>query len=201
MITLITLLYADSPAVCDDPPAPDLLSFAVKALCFLIGSGVLVWIIQLIFSSGKYCKTVDRIEADVKGVTSKVETLINAFNCLVTELRAAKIIKGIKPLFAAGSPQNITETGKKVLTDCGLISFIETNKSDLIKKIESAKPQTNYDIEKQSIDLIMSYIDDPRINTVKDYSYQHAEFALATILTAGGLYLRNLYMKEKGLAP
>jgi len=140
----------------------------LKWLSFFLGTGVLIFLLRLIFFSGKYCKTIDSLEDENSEINKKLDTLINCFNRL---------------------------TGKAMLDDSSLKSFIDDNKDELIKSVESRKPQTNYDAEAASRSVMISLSGDPRLNKVKDYAFQNGK-DLTMMLMAAGIYLRDLVLSK-----
>jgi hypothetical protein len=172
----------------------------LKWLSFFIGSGVLIYVFRLIFSSGKYCKTIEALEKEGSESSKKLDSLILSFNRLISKLENIKNISGLGDIyFKTASPNTLTEIGVKMLNDSGLRNFIDTNKTELIKKAKEHKSPTNYDIEQISRDIMLSLRDDPRINTTKEYAFQNGK-DLTLMLMASGLYLRDLVISEQQTA-
>ncbi|MEN6414369.1 MAG: hypothetical protein ABFC84_16650 [Veillonellales bacterium] len=170
---------------------------ALKWLSFFIGSGVLIFIARLIFSGGKYCKTVDALEKDTSEANKKLDTLIFSFNRLISKLENFKELRGLDDIFfKTTSPKNLTDLGKQMLQESGLVAFITSNKQELIQKVKSSNPQTDYDVEQKSMDVMTSLSGDQRLNTIKDYAFKNGK-DLILMLMASGIYLRDIIISEK----
>lgn len=168
----------------------------LKYLSFFIGSGVLIFVARLIFTSGKYCKTIDALEKENTEINRKIDTLILSFNRLISKLEGVKNLSGLDDIyFKTSSPKNLTEVGIKMLNESGLKDFIDANKDELIKKVESNKPQTNYDIEQSAINAMLPLAGDTRLNKIKEYVFQNGK-DLTMMLIASGIYLRDLIISK-----
>lgn len=168
----------------------------LKWLSLFVGSGILIYLITLAFTSGKYCKTIDHIETSQKDISKKLDALINSFNCLVTELRSKKLIENVCTLFASASPKALTDKGREVLDNSGLKKFVEDNVDELKKRILDKNLKTSYDIDVESERLLLSFSEDSRLNPVKEYAFKTG-LDLTLMLMAAGIYLRDIILKEK----
>jgi len=175
----------------------------LKWLSFFLGTGFLIFLCRIIFFSGKYCKSIDYLDKSIDSlnkenseINKKIDTLINCFNRLTAKLENVKGIAGLNDVyFKSASPLSLTPVGKTMLQESGLKDFIDANKDELIKNVESQKPQTNYDAEAISRSVMLSLSDDPRLNTVKDYAFQNGK-DLTMMLMAGGIYLRDMVFSK-----
>ena len=93
------------------------------------------------------------------------------------------------------SPLKPTEFGASLIKDSGLKDILDTNKAILRTKLEAILPTgyTEYDVQEKARDLLISLVDDPMMNPVKEYVYKNPS-DIKTILRVGGLWLRDDFM-------
>lgn len=121
-------------------------------------------------------------------------------NNATTEIQTIFKEKGeriIHPLtIKPGSPFIMTDYGKKLVDESGFPKIFKQNKVRIIDSVKSRRPQTNYDIQEYSKDvLLQDFINDPMIKPIKDYAYKNA-LNINIILETASLIIRDEVIKE-----
>lgn len=154
-----------------------------------LGVSVLTGVISFFVYKSK----VDRLEVEVKEIRTEVKEIRDKTIACETSLKE----RG--PLKKSRSPVSLTERGEKVIEESTGKSFIDSNYAELKSLVEDEKPKTSYDIQEVSHAIVFLYKEDPRINSVKEYAFKEG-LELDDILDIMGIYLRDLILKEKGIA-
>ncbi len=101
----------------------------------------------------------------------------------------------------ANSPIQPTKFGQELLKKSGLEEFIKTKKTILIKKLDvkltkDSKAYTDYDVQEQSINLMIELKDTSLLNNVKNYAFENG-IRVEILLRLGGFMLRDIFLKNK----
>lgn len=111
------------------------------------------------------------------------------------------------------SPYQLTERGKALLLFSKAKECVDTNLNVFIQLLEETQPMTNYDIEKNSLSVISSLIDDPIFNDIKDFIYnssanidletsngiQSVPISMQRVLMIMSIYLRDKYFENQSV--
>lgn len=158
---------------------------------------ILILLGTAIYTFGRFSERIKHLEKESGSIDSKLDTLINCFNRLIGKLENIKELKGVLDniYYQVSSPKTLTDAGKQMMKDSGLEDFINQNKEELMKKVNETKPKTEYDIEQNSSNIMLSLSNDSRINQIKDYAFKNGK-DLNLMLMASGLYLRDIVISE-----
>ena len=151
----------------------------------------------ILVTYGKFSERFRRIDKELNIIAPKIDSIILSFNRLIGKLEKIKDIGMLNNIYIkTASPKTLTEHGIKMLNESGLKTFIDTHQREIIKKVKSQNPKTTYDIEQVSIDTMVAYNEDARINNIKEYTYKNG-LDLGGMLMASGIYLRDLILNKK----
>jgi hypothetical protein len=152
-----------------------------------------VSILTGLVSFAVYKIKVDRLETEVKEIKIEIKEIRDKTIACETSLKE----RG--PLKKSKSPVSLTERGEKVINDSGGKSFVDANYTELKNKVEEKDPKTSYDIQEVSHKILMDLKSDVRINPIKEYAFNEG-LELNDVLDIMGIHLRDLILKEKGIA-
>lgn len=117
----------------------------------------------------------------------------------------------IDPLSRKCSPRVMTALGKDLFQKSGADKVLENNEDYLIGQIEGLNPQTAYDVESRSLDVLLSKISEPMFNDIKSYIYyqpssvklkdeqgieKDVPISLMSIIHLMGIELRDKYLAK-----
>lgn len=143
----------------------------------------------------KFC-----IKAIRKSVESIDDDLTNVNNA-TTEIQSHFIEAGFKILhpltMKPGSPLVLTDYGKKLVKESGFFDIFQgENKTKIVNAVKAHNPQTNYDIQEYSKDVLLhDFIDDPMMKPIKEYAFKKST-NIKIILEAAALVVRDKVMEE-----
>ncbi len=95
------------------------------------------------------------------------------------------------------SPLSLTDQGKAVLLDSHGKEYVDQNKQMLINEIKNKAPNSAYDIQEFSREIIELHSDDKSFVPIKDFAFLRGE-KLKYIIDVLGIYLRDITLKELG---
>jgi hypothetical protein len=97
---------------------------------------------------------------------------------------------------APGSPLHVTEFGDDLLKESGFYEVLKDHGKELIQMVKDRKPATNYDIQKDSIEVIEEVLgsDHDMALPLKEYAYSKG-IDLSVITLPAGIALRDEVMK------
>ena len=135
---------------------------------------------------------VDSIKSDTTGIKTQLSSLIT---CLATK----NFINKDVIYFKSESPMQLTNEGWSMLKDSGLVRIIDENKELLFNEVKAylddLKEPTEYDVEKYATEVMIVQGLDDLGKPSKEYAFQNG-MNYDLMLTASGIYLRDLYLKE-----
>lgn len=155
---------------------------------------LLAIIVALLGVSGYFLK---RIVDDTTRLKKEMQPIAPA----IIEIQSKFTQAGHTILFpmtvAPGSPLHVTEYGDDLLKESGFYDVLKNNRSDLIQMVEDRKPATNYDIQKDSIEVIEEVLesDHDMALPLKEYAYGKG-VDLSIIALPAGIALRDEVMKQ-----
>lgn len=100
----------------------------------------------------------------------------------------------------ANSPIQPTEFGRELLKKSGMEEFIKNHEKPLLKKLEEKLKKdyssfTDYDVQEQSIKLMIDLKDTGSLNNIKEFAFKNG-IRVEIILRLGGFVLRDMFFKE-----
>ncbi len=120
-------------------------------------------------------------------------------------------IAAMSDLVRKCSPYQLTDIGVLLLTKSHAKDCVDENLGLLIDLLEKTDPKTNYDVEKNSLNVLSSLTEDSIFNDIKNYIYfssssipfegpngsQKVEISMQRILMTMSIYLRDKYLQYK----
>ncbi len=134
--------------------------------------------------------------------TEKVTDQLRPITPAIVEIQGKFTEGGYTILFpltvTPGSPLKLTEYGEKLMADSGFVALLNEHKAELVSAVRAKNPGTNYDIEKQSIEVLKELMNSTGYNVLAPLkAYAYGNGVSADILAhPGGVLLRNEVMKE-----
>lgn len=198
-------------------------------ICTIIGAvaailGGVWWIIDRVTKSGVKEYRLSLTENAIKGLPCKehsktisdhnrniyeLKNLTKENNNMLTELSkwAMKMDEGmIDTLAKKASPLKMTEAGKYLYEKSEADKTLSELAPTLLKKIEDAAPRTEYDIEQNALNALLSCLGDKEFDTIKKFVYyspdkikvettgEEIKFDLYSIVRLMSIELRDLYL-------
>lgn len=104
---------------------------------------------------------------ETSAILREVRDNVVAINAFLT----GKYERNAEFLSAKHSPRQLSPLGRKIFEDCGGKKFLELNIEKLIADLDSKKPATAYDVEKESFTILLMSSTEPEFNDLKNYIY------------------------------
>ena len=152
----------------------------------------LIGFVVYVFVNGSKLKD---IREDMKEHRGEFKELMLSISTITEKVNNLEKFRD-NTLYTSKSPLSLTKEGEKLIRDSKIEEFIKNNKEELFKKIKNKKPQTNYDIQELSREIMESLSKDKRLFKVKEYAFNKG-VDFSQILRASGITLRDLYLKNK----
>lgn len=170
----------------------------IGAIAIILGG---VWfIVQRAFNSGVDKQRLNHLESSHRELLTNVselpctkhkeeiqkfdlkydelQRLITSTNDLVTEINKW-IIKSdaemVDKLVRKASPLKMTPLGEVLFIKSGAKDTMVNNIDNLIKELEEINPKTAYDVENESLNILLKNIGNPIFDKVKQYLYYSPE--------------------------
>lgn len=117
----------------------------------------------------------------------------------------------IDPLSQKCSPRVMTAIGKNLFHMSGADKVLKDNAEKLIQQLESLNPQTAYDVESRSVDVLLSNLAEPMFNDLKSFIYYQPDvlaiknekgedknipISLMSLVHLMGIELRDMYLSK-----
>ncbi|MBI3088210.1 MAG: hypothetical protein HYY91_04925 [Candidatus Omnitrophica bacterium] len=160
-------------------------------------SGVLGGIILVIFRLGKISERFTTLERTVTGSESEIKSVRDMVIKITSALVANKTIE--QGFITTHSPTVLTEIGVRMLQESGFMDVFRLQGQKILDAVEAKSPKLKYDAEEISIDVLLSMRDDPIMEPLKSYAFQHG-LNLTEMLIAAGIYVRDRVIEELHLA-
>lgn len=94
------------------------------------------------------------------------------------------------------SPLQLTEDGKKFITDIGFDNVFEKNKDDFFHFIEGENPKLKYDVELAAVKSIQVNAQKDYMSFLKVFFYNTPTRTLENTAPTLGVYVRDKYLEE-----
>jgi len=141
---------------------------------------------------GEYKNKVDQAIRDIGEIRKEEREIRDKVIACETSLKERE------PLTKRKSPVTLSDRGNHVLTESKGKDFVDSNYEELKLAVEKTNPQTSYDIQESSRQIMDNLRDDARINPIKEYLFKEG-MELEDIIVVLGIYLRDKILKEKGI--
>lgn len=153
------------------------------------------------YTLGKYKEKIDKI--DEYNPASKIAELDSKLSEKLSDLsdRISKLEGNMEKMPSAymqsQSPLKLTDKGEELLKDSGGKFYIDEHIDVFIENIKKSKPNTAYDVQEYSRDLIREQQIQKEFNPIKDFAFQEG-LHLDLITSVMGLYLRDKAIDKLG---
>lgn len=169
---------------------PQLMGYALV----IIVVGFIVWKV-----SSFYFRTnnIHREFPEVKKLLTDISSGFKTLNSVLLE----KSIISHSCFSESNSPRVINDLGKKVLTESGADVVFENMKNELLIELEKSTFQSSLELEKESLNLLLSKMNEPKFSGIQNFVYQHPNFedkplSYSDILFIMSLKLRDMYIDK-----
>ena len=171
---------------------------AALALLSAIG-GIIAFAVKVGQFTEKF-KNIETSYSDLATTVTKLsEKMIKVESILMLKYKNASDV-----LTAKNSPRMLTSIGETVYKDMKGQEFLNTYKELLFSKISNEHPDTAWDVENASMNVLISLLDDDIINDIKVFVYNYPmvkkedgtelEISLQDALLVLSLPLRDMYL-------
>ena len=133
--------------------------------------------------------------------TSRLKNDIKPIIPAIIEIQGKFTESGHSILFpvtvAPGSPLHVTEYGDKLLRESGFYNVLKDNHLELVNMVKDKNPTTNYDIQKDSIEVVEEMLEGDHTMAVclKEYAFNNG-IDLKMLSLPAGIALRDEVMKD-----
>lgn len=94
------------------------------------------------------------------------------------------------------SPYQLTDVGKKMISDTGFDEVFAANKQDFFGFIDDEEPKLKYDVETAAIKSVFALSDQEYMDFLKIYFYNNPKRNLQNTAPTLGIYIRDKYLSE-----
>ena len=172
------------------------ISFGAKELIILL-AGIFFALLAIVWK-GK-SEIASTIQEELDPFKKSAGGIINAITEVQTILRdkfiGLNIVNNL--VERGGSPLQPTSYGVSLIKDSGLEKILNDTKELLCVKLKASLPAepTEYDIQEHARKLLVELKDDPMMNPVKEWVYNHP-MDIEIILRVGGLWLKDDFLGQ-----
>lgn len=142
---------------------------------------------------------VDELKKEVGNIEGFSRSAANAIVEIQTHLTGKGFVINQRLAYVSKSPIRLTDYGETMMRESGFYDALkdEANKKTLIDLVRAKKPQTNYDIQQFSTDVIQEAVEKnhPIAIKLKNYTYEKG-LPLEIVVNSAGIVLRDEVMKE-----
>ena len=155
----------------------------------LIGNGILLVVVALIFRFGGFHTEIKRALRDIRILKINTKAIANS-------IAKSPHIDFDHSLLKDYSPLQLTEKGQEFLSEKGFDTIFGKNKELFFDCIQSDAPSSKYDVETSSYKAIFSLIQKPFFNPVKKFYYEHPKENIQSFAKVASIYIRDRYLEE-----
>lgn len=142
-------------------------------------------------------KNVHKEFPDIKLVLQKIDKGLNTLNTILLE----KSVISQSCYSNGNSPRIINDLGKKVLEESTAGALFEKIKNDLLMELSKNNFTSLLEVERESLNLLLSKMNEPQFSTIQNFAYQHPTFnetplSYSDILFVMSIKLRDLYKEN-----
>lgn len=156
-----------------------------------LGVSIVAGLITYGSITGVTKQKLKNLEDDNKDLKSQVRELRDK------TIACETVLKERGPVVQSNSPVSLTERGKKLLEESGGKSYIDSKKTDLIKKVRDNNPKSAYDVQEYAKKVIAECSTSQDFVPLKNYIYLQGE-PLENLVATMGVYLRDLALPGLG---
>jgi hypothetical protein len=134
---------------------------------------------------------------DIKTLLAKIDSGLKTLNTILLDKNVIN-----QSCYSNGnSPRVINAIGNDLLTDSGSLPLYESIKDEFLGLLEAKKFESLLELERESLNVFLTRMDDPRFVPLQNYVFQHPTFkttplTYTDILFLLGLKLRDLYLEN-----
>lgn len=157
----------------------------------LVAAGI-AGAISAFMTMGTYKNKVDTLGEDVRVMKDEIKLIRDKAVACET------LLDERGPLTKRRSPVSLTDRGRIVLENSGGKKFVDDKIESLSGKVEEKNPNTAYDIQELSKEVIASMKDSDDFNIFKDYLFKEG-LSIDDIVEVLSIYLRDKILELKHL--
>lgn len=166
---------------------------------------------QKIKENENHCSRIDQqIVPKLSEIDSSIRTINTTMSGLMIYLKGKD--KGFDSnLFVSRSPIRLTELGHRVLDAIGGKVYVDSNKDELIRRMNEIGISTAFDSQQQAPNVILERFTHDSFKGIKDYMFNNpfykengdnnSEISVAldesTVAKLMGIYLRDVYLASR----
>jgi len=129
-----------------------------------------------------------------------IKIIDNKLNAIIIIL-ASKFPDTAPQLTITHSPRQLTDIGRKLYKDSGASKMLEENIDYFIESLNKLDIKTAFDVETQSLSLLLTSSDMPIFVDIKNWVYNNSEFeginiTFSEVCFVSSIELRNEYLKR-----
>jgi hypothetical protein len=94
------------------------------------------------------------------------------------------------------SPFQLTKHGEEFIASLGFDKVFAAEKENFFGAIDDDAPKKKYDVEISAIKSIYMLLDEPYMDFLKTYLYEHPDRKIERIAPTLGVYIRDHYLAE-----
>jgi len=143
----------------------------------------------------KFC--IKTIKESVKNIDDDLTNVNNA-TCEIQSHFTDASFTILHPLtMKPGSPLVMTDYGEKLVKESGFFDIFQgENKTKIVNAVKARNPQTNYDIQEYSKDVLLNdFINDSMMQLIKEYAFKKP-ISIKIVLDVAALVVRDAVMDE-----
>jgi len=145
-------------------------------------------------------KSMDKLDITMNGLKDITYKITNGLDSLNKVLLEKNVIS--QSCFSNGnSPRVINDLGKRLYKESGADNLYIKIKEELLSELSKIPFDSNLDLERKCLNLLIDRMEKPEFKDIKDFTYQHPNFentplSYTDILFIIALTLRDEYLKE-----
>lgn len=153
-------------------------------------AGIVGWL-TVWATMAKYQQKVDDLKEEKDKACAEIKLLRTDVDTLKEfKVNAQKFID--KSLYESKSPLSLTAFGKKLVVESGFESIFPSVRDDLVAKLALKTPNTKYDAQEKSRELMDELKEYPAFAPIKTYAFKNG-LDFGQILRAGAILVRDYY--------
>ncbi len=176
----------------------EIITIVFLPLITILISG-LGWFIKDRFNS--LVKTDERLENKIDESNKVIGRKVEETRLAMIEMQTIfnKMGYPMQRILGVSSPLGLTEYGKKLVRESGFNQIFENNKDRILGWAKEHKPETKYDAQEVSREVLLEHKEDEIFKPLKVYAFEHWETYPEQILRAGAVVVRDEVIKELNL--
>lgn len=160
-----------------------------------LGVSLLCWLFIKSFGLGQLTNKISNIENKIGDLEDDFKYTKDSLLLIKGGLVQAGVLKE-SFLTKPNSPIQLTESGRRALEETGFIQIFQARKSELAQLIRAKSPQTKYDLQKVSEEVLHDgFLDDQAMKQFKIYVFKKG-MPLGDLLDSAAVYVRDALAGE-----